>query len=131
MKRRTKIIILSYEHVDALAEGLPKLRGTMCSGEPVGGTECKTGAFRLSVTKCRRMVKLYSDSQYISRELQDTYCLAQMFNVAQQQLRDHTVAMPDVLSYVTKVLNSLTYVELAPNANTYTYYPHLTRNNLH
>ena len=29
-----KTLILSFEHVDALAETLPTVRGDMCSGEP-------------------------------------------------------------------------------------------------
>jgi len=47
----------------------PKLRDAMCSGEPVGGGDCNSGAFRLNVTRSRRMARLYSCSQYISLTL--------------------------------------------------------------
>ena len=46
-----KTIILSDEQVDAMAEGLPMLRDAMCGGNPVGGSECKSGAFRLNVRR--------------------------------------------------------------------------------
>jgi hypothetical protein len=48
-----------------------------------------------------------------------------MFSVVQQQLRDYTVAMPDVLSYVTTAVTSVTCVEPAPNASKLVHYPHL------
>ena len=93
----SKTIILNNKHVYFMAEGLPKLRHAMCSGEPVSCSECKSGAFRLNVTKSRRMARLYSDSQYISLTLPDIDYLAFMFTVMQQQLRNYIVAMPDVL----------------------------------
>jgi hypothetical protein len=57
-----KTIILSYEQVDAMAEALPVLRDAMCGGNPVGGSGCKSGAFRLVVTRSRRIARLYVDS---------------------------------------------------------------------
>jgi hypothetical protein len=57
-----KTIILN-ENVYAMDEGLPKLREAICSGESVGGSECKSGAFRLNVTRSSKMARLLSDSQ--------------------------------------------------------------------
>jgi len=111
-----KAIILSDEHFDALAEGLPKLRRAMCCGKHDCGSEFKSGFFRLNVTRSRRMARLYSDTQYISLTLQGIECLSRMFNVVQEQLRDYIVPILDVLSYVTTILNSVTYVDPAPNA---------------
>ena len=71
------------------------------------------------------MARQYSDSQYITLTLTDIDYLARMFSVVQQQLRYYTVAMPDVLSYVTTALTSVTYVEPAPNASKLVHYPHL------
>ena len=89
----TKTNILSVEHDDALAVGLPKLREAICSVEPAGGSGCKSRAFRLNLTRSRRMARLYVDSQYIS--LKQTYIdyLSRLFNVVQHQLRDYIVAM--------------------------------------
>jgi len=111
-----KTIILSDEHIDAMAVGLSKLRDAICSGEPGGGSEFKNGAVRLNMTRSRRMARLYLNSRYISLTLPDFDYLSRMFNVVQQQLRDYIVAMQDVLPYVTSTLSSVTYVDPAPNA---------------
>jgi hypothetical protein len=49
-----KTIIINDDPICALAEGLPNLRDAMCSGEPARGW-CKSGAFRLNVTRSRRI----------------------------------------------------------------------------
>jgi hypothetical protein len=120
-----KTIILSDEQVNAMAECLPLLRDAMCGGNPVGGSGCKSGVFRLDVTRSHRMARLYVDSQYISLTLLDIDYLSRMYNVVQQQLGDYIVAMPDVLPYVMSALTSVTYVEPAPNASTNINFPHL------
>ena len=70
VKRRggwPKKIILTNKRVNALAEGLRKLCDALCSGgEPAGGSECKSVAFRLNVTRSRRTARLYSDSVYFT-----------------------------------------------------------------
>lgn len=119
----SKSLILSDEHVYTMAEFLPKIRDAMCNGDPVG--ECKNGAFRLKVTRSRRMARLYLDTQYITLALPDLDYLARMFQVLQQQLREYILALPDVLSYVTASLTSVTYVEPAPNASRHIDFPHL------
>jgi len=48
-----------------------------------------------------------------------------MFNIVQQQLRDYTTALPDVLSYVTSSVTSVTYVEPVNNASDHIDYRHL------
>jgi len=65
----TKSIILSDEHVDALAEVLHVLREAMCGGNPEGDRKFKRDAFRLNVRRSRRMARLYSRTQYISLTL--------------------------------------------------------------
>jgi len=42
-----------------------------------------------------------------------------------QQLRVYLLALPDVLSYVTASFNSVSYIELMPNASRHIDYPHL------
>jgi len=121
-----KTIILSDEQDYTMAVVLPKLRDAMCSGvETVCGTECKSGGFRLTITRCRRMAKLYLVSQYISLTVPDIDYLSRMFHVMQQQLRDYIVAMQDVLPYVSTALTSVTYVEPAPNTSININFPHL------
>ena len=51
--------------------------------------------------------------------------LVRLFHVVQQQLRDYIIAMPDVLSYVTSSLTSVSYIEPVPNASKSIDYPHL------
>jgi len=48
-----------------------------------------------------------------------------MFHKLQQHLRDYTIALPDVLSYVTSSVTSVTYVEPVPNASDRMDYRHL------
>jgi hypothetical protein len=113
-----KTIIPSDKHVDAMADGLPKLRDAMCSSrELVCDTECKSGGFRLNVTRSRRIARLYVDTQYISLNLPVINNLSRMFNVVQQQLRDYIAAIQNVLPYVSTALTSVTYVEPAPNSS--------------
>ena len=111
---RPETLVLSDEHVDAMVEDIPMLRDAMCSDEKsIVGRRCESGAFRLDVTRIHRTVRLYVDSQYISKTLQDIDYLLRIFSVVQQQLRDYIVALQDVLSYVTLTLTSVTYVEPA------------------
>ena len=59
-----KTLTFSDEQVDAMAERLPMLWETMCSAETsVGGPRCRSGAFRLDVTRSRRTARLSVDSQ--------------------------------------------------------------------
>jgi len=51
--------------------------------------------------------------------------LARLFHVIQQQLRDYILALPDVLSYVTTSLTSVSYIEPMPNASKHIDYPRL------
>jgi len=48
-----------------------------------------------------------------------------MFHIVQQQLRDYTTALPDVLPYVTSSVISVAYVETVPSASDHTEYRHL------
>jgi len=124
--RWSQTVILSDEHFNALAEGLPKLRDVMCSGgEPPGGSERKSGAFRLNVARSRRMERSYSESQYISMILQDIDHLSRMFHMVQQKLRDYILTIPDVFPYLSTVLTTVTYVIPAPNASKNIIYLHL------
>jgi hypothetical protein len=111
-----KTIILSDEHVDAMAEGLPMLRDAMSGGNPLDGIGCKGGVWRLHVARSPVISKLYFDTHYISLTLLDIENFSRLFIVVQQQLRDYVVATPDVLPYVSNALTSVTYVDPCPNA---------------
>ena len=58
---RPKTIVLSDEHVDAMAVGLRKLRDAMCNWELADGSGFKSGAFRIKVRRIRRKTRLYVD----------------------------------------------------------------------
>jgi hypothetical protein len=119
-----KTLILNDEQVDVLAETLPTLREDMCSGE-AGGRRCESGASRLDVTRSWRTARLYVASLFISLTLQDIEYLSRMFIIVQQHLRDYIVVLQDVLPHVSATLNSVTYVEPAPEANKNVHFSHL------
>jgi len=48
-----------------------------------------------------------------------------MYNIVQQQLRDHIVALQDVLLFVTNTSTSVTYVEPSPDTSKNVVFPHL------
>jgi len=50
-----KTIVLSDELVGATGECLPMLRDSLCGWYPVGGSGCKSAAFRVDVTRSLRM----------------------------------------------------------------------------
>jgi hypothetical protein len=115
-----------------MAEALPILRDAMCSGETsVGGRRCDSGAFRLDLTRSRRTVRLYVESQFISLTLQDIEYLSRMFSVVQQKLRNYIVALQYVLPYVTATLTSVTYVDPPPDSDKHIHYPHLYEELIH
>jgi len=93
----------------------------------IGGNEagCVNVAFRLSPPKNVGSATLYFGTQYISPTILYLHYLARMFFTEQQQLRDYTSALPDVLSYVTSSVTSVTYVEPVPNASDLIDYRHL------
>ena len=76
-----------------------------------------SGAFRLSPLKNFGSPRLYLGTHYISLTILDAQYLARIFNIVQQQLRNYTLALPDVMSYVASSLKSVTYVEPVPNAS--------------
>jgi hypothetical protein len=116
----SETIVLADEHVDRLAERLPKLMyETSSSG---GGSD----NFRLTLNRRDGgAARLYLNAQYINLRSQDLRYLTRMFHIVQKQLRDYIIAMPDVLSYVRASLTSTSYIEPAPNASQHVNYPHL------
>ena len=64
-------------------------------------------------------------TQYISITILDVQYLARMFHIVQQQMRDYTLALPDVMSDVTSSVTSVTYIEILPNASDLIDYHHL------
>ena len=104
--------ILIDSELDAMKKALPMLRVAMCSGEPsTGSRSCKSGAFRLDVTRSRRTARLYVEWHFIFLTLHDIDYLSCMFSVVQQQLRDYILALQDVLPYGTATLTAMTYVD--------------------
>jgi len=63
------------------------------------------------------LARLYFAMQYINLTILDLQYLARNFHIVQQQLRDYTTALPDVLSYVTSTVTSVTYIEPVPSAS--------------
>jgi len=112
----SKSIVLKEEQIDTLPDCLPKLLVSVCNGGG-NGAGCVSGAFRLSPPKNFGSARLYFDTQYISLTIQGLQYLAQISHIVQQQLRDYTIALPDVLSYVTSSVTSVTYVEPVPKAS--------------
>ena len=119
----SKSIVLKDEHVNTLADCLPKMRVSICNGGT--GAGCVCAAFRLLLPKNFGSARLYFCKQYISLTIPDIKYRARMFHIVQQQLRDYTTALPDVLSYVTSSVTSVTYVEHVPNASDLIDYRHL------
>jgi len=119
----SKSINLKDEHIDTLAGCPPKMLVSICNGET--GAGCVSGAFRLSPPQNFGSARLYFGTQYISLTILNLQNPAQMFYIVQQQLRDYTIALPDVLSYVTSSVTSVTYVETVPNASDLIDYRHL------
>jgi len=59
---------------------------------------------------------MYFGTQYISLTVLDMQYFARIIHVVEQQLRNYTLAFPDVLCYVASSATSVTYVEPVPNA---------------
>ena len=116
------IIILDDRQVDKMAECLPKICESMCRNEQY---KCNEGDFRLNTTKSYRIARLYLGKQYIGLRLGDLQYLSRMFHVLQNQLKEYTLSLSDVLTYVTVALTSVNYVEPAPNASKHIVYSQL------
>jgi len=110
----SKSIILKDEHIDTLADCLPKMLVSNCGS---GAAECLSGAFRLSLPKNYGPARLYFGTQYISLTILDLQYFARMFHIVQQQLREYTPVLPDVLSYVISSVTSVTYFQTVHNAS--------------
>ena len=93
----SKSIVLKDEHIDTLADSLPKMLVSVCNGEGTGAS-CVRGAFRLSPPKKLRIGKTVFRHAVLSLTILDPEYLARIFRIVQQQLRDYTTALPDVLS---------------------------------
>jgi len=98
----------------------------MCKGEEEPVIKCESGSFRLNTPRRRRgLARMYGGNEYICLTPLDLHYLARMFHVVQQQLRDYTLALPELLSYVRMALTSVLYVEPMPNASKHIDYHHL------
>ena len=61
----SKSIVLKNEHIDTLADCLPKMIVSVCNGEGTGA-ECVSGAFRLSPPKNFGSARLYFGTQILA-----------------------------------------------------------------
>jgi len=117
----SKSILLTDEHIDTLADSLPKMLISICywgtGTAPAVGCESRT--FRLSPPNNFGSARLYFGKQYIRLLILELQYLARKFHIVQQQLLNYTLALPDVLSYLAS------YAELVPNASDYIDYRHL------
>jgi len=64
-------------------------------------------------------------AQYVSLTILDLQYVARMFHIVQQQPRNYTRALPDVMSFVASSLTSMTCVEPVPNASDHIDYRHI------
>jgi len=120
----SKYIVLKDEHIETLADFLPKMLVSICNGAGTGAG-CVSGAFRVSSPKNFGSARLNFGTQYINLTILDLQYLARMFHIVQQQLRDYPTALPHVLSYMKSSVTSVTYVEPVPNASDLIDYRHL------
>ena len=121
----SKCLILADEQVAAMAECLPSIRDFMCVGGDRVVIKCESGNFRLHTPKRHGSDRLFVGTEYISLTQPDMDYLVRGFPILQQQLRDYISALPDVLSYVTSSLASISFVEPPPNTSTHINYPRL------
>jgi len=119
----SKSNILKDEHIDTLPNSLPKMLVSICNERT--GAGCMSGAFLLSLPKNLGSARMNFSTQYISITILDVQYLARMFHIVQQQMRDYTLALPDVMSDVTSSVTSVTYIEILPNASDLIDYHHL------
>ena len=120
---RSKFIILGDEQVDTLVECLPVKRDSMCGGDRV--TRCQSvGNFWLQTTQKRGSARLCLGAEYVSLTQPDMDYLARVFQFV-QQMCDHILALPDVFSYVTASLTSVSYIDPMPNASKHIDYTYL------
>ena len=61
--------------------------------------------------------RLCVGTKYISLTQPDMDYLVRVLHILQQHLRDYITALPDVFSYVTLSLTSVSYIEPLPNAS--------------
>ena len=121
----SKSLFLTDEQVATLADCLPAIRDSMCVGGDRVVIKCESGYFRLHTSGRHGSARLFVGTEYISLTQPDMDYLVRVFHIIQQQLRDYINALPDVLSYMTSSLTSVSYVEPAPNSFKYVDYPHL------
>jgi len=98
VKNKPTFLILTEQLVKTMAECLPRICDSICGKEQYG---CKDGDFRMNTTGIYRVARLYLDKQYISLKLFDLQYLSRIFHVVQTHLNAYTLALPDVLPYVT------------------------------
>jgi len=84
-----------------------------------------SGVFRLSSPKYFGSARLYFGTHYISLSILGLQYFVRMFHILQQQLPDVNIAWPDILSYETSPVTSMTYVGPVPNASDLIEYRHL------
>jgi len=89
----------------------------MCFGGNYVIIKCESSTFRLHTTKRHGSARLFVGTEYITLSQPDMDYLVRVFHILQQQLRDYIIAFPDVLSYVTTSLTSVSYIQPIPNAS--------------
>jgi len=113
----SKRLVLADEEVDTLVGCLPAKRDSICVGGESVTIKYEIGNYRIHTKRRRGSARLFICTEYISPTQLDMDYLVRVFNVVQQQLRDYLIALPEVLSYVTSFLTSLSYIEPMPNAS--------------
>jgi len=83
--------------------------------------------WQLSTTHAKEhgSARQFVGTEYISLTQSDLDYLVRVLHIIQQQLRDYIIALPEVFSYVTSSLISVSYIGPVPNASENIDYPHL------
>jgi hypothetical protein len=111
---RNKPIILTDTQVRYLSEAIPRVCESLCNNESMS---FKDGNLRLTTTGNIKVARLYLGKQYMSLKLEELRYIQDMFYIIHNQHILYTLAMPDVLTYVTAAQGSSTYIEPPVNAS--------------
>jgi hypothetical protein len=104
-------ITITEQHVNILAEHLPKLCEAMCRGD---ATRAKTVYSDYSVLELAMFARMYQDTRFVIFKLDALRYLMNMLHIVQVLQTKYILAQDDVRAYAIGVLRSTEFVELQP-----------------
>jgi hypothetical protein len=110
---KQKPVILTQQYVTTLGNHLPDIVQSVCVGEQF---TYSYAPFRINSTGSYKVTRVTVDKAYMYLKQTELVTLFHMFYVIQSQLSFYMLALPDVLTYVTKAMASTTYVTPDPGA---------------